>query len=167
MLKNILAKLRNADIIIAAFVLAVLIIYTFFAVVMRYFVGRPILWGEEFQLICMVTIVFLGSGAGFRTGSHIAIDFLVVMFSWKVQKLIALFIYLLAMLIVLYFFIQGFVFISQMYSTARITGILRIPFFLIYLVFPIGCISILVNYTISVYIRYVKHSDDSGKDILK
>ena len=167
MAKKILAKLRHADILVTGFVLAVLILYTFFAVIMRYFVGRPILWGEEFQLVCMVTIVFLGAGAGFRTGSHVAIDFLVAVFPLKMQKIVILFIYILSVLIVVYFFVQGFVFVRQMYNTHRVTDILRIPFFLIYSAFPIGCISIIINYTISLHAKYLKGGNGTTGEVEK
>ncbi|MDR2738652.1 MAG: TRAP transporter small permease subunit, partial [Treponema sp.] len=56
--------LGNLDFIISGTVLAVLILYTFFGVVMRYFIRKPIIWGEEFQLFCIVIIVFFGAGAG-------------------------------------------------------------------------------------------------------
>jgi len=165
--KKILSKLVNADIIFTGFVLAVLILYTFFAVIMRYFIGRPVLWGEEFQLVCIVIIVFLGVGAGFRTKSHVAIDFLVEMFPQKIKKIIIVFVYILSILIILYFFIQGVVFVRQMHSTQRVTDILRIPFFIVYSTFPIGCVSIMVNYTISLYTRYFKPdnaaSGEAGK----
>jgi len=154
--KAVLSKLRNIDLVVAGFVLGVLIVYTFYAVIMRYFVGQPVHWGEEFQLLCMVIIVFLGAGAGFRTGSHVAIDFLVELFPWKLQKAIVLIIYILSILIMVYFFIQSSAFVRQMFVTGRITNILRIPFFLIYSAFPLGCLLVIINYTIATYSRYIK-----------
>ena len=125
--KKIFAKLRNLDLIIAGATLAALILYTFFAVIMRYFIGRPIYWGEEFQLLCIVIIVFFGAGAGFRTGSHVAIDFLVDLFPWKVQRVIVLTMYVLSMVVMVYFFIQSSVFVRQMFNTNRYTNILHLP----------------------------------------
>jgi TRAP-type C4-dicarboxylate transport system permease small subunit len=154
--KKILTKLYNLDIIIAGIVLGVLILYTFIAVIMRYFINRPIYWGEEFQLICIITIVFFGAGAGFRTGSHIAIDFLVDFFPLKLQKIITVFIYLISVAVMVYFFIQSSAFVRQMFNTRRITDILRIPFFVIYSSFPIGCALIIINYTIVTYTKYFK-----------
>ena len=162
MLRKILAKLYNIDIIIAGFVLGSLILYTFFAVIMRYFINRPIYWGEEFQLICIIIIVFFGAGAGFRTGSHIAIDFLVDLFPWKVQKFITVIIYSVSVVVMIYFFIQSSAFVRQMFITKRITDILRIPFYLIYSAFPIGCALIIVNYTLVTYTKYFK-SGEAGK----
>ena len=156
MLKNILVKLRNFDIFIAGTALAVLIVYTFISVIMRYFINRPIYWGEEFQLLCMVIIVFFGAGAAFRTGSHIAIDFLVDRLPLKLRKVIAAIIYCVAIAVMMYFLIQSSVFVRQMYITKRITDILRIPFFIIYMAFPIGWSLIIINYTITTYQEYIK-----------
>jgi len=162
--KKILAKLGNIDIIISGFILGILILYTFFAVIMRYFINRPVYWGEEFQLICIIIIVFFGAGAGFRTGSHIAIDFLVDFFPIKLQKFIMAIIYLISVVVMIYFFMQSSAFVRQMYNTRRITDILRIPFYLIYSSFPIGCILIIINYTIVTYTKYFKsNKEEAGK----
>ena len=152
--KKILTKLRNLDIVIAGIVLGILILYTFLAVIMRYFINRPIYWGEEFQLICIIVIVFFGAGAGFRTGSHIAIDFLVDFFPMKLQKIITVIIYLISIVVMVYFFIQSSAFVRQMFVTRRITDILRIPFYIIYSAFPIGCVLIIINYSIATFAKY-------------
>jgi len=157
--KKVLAKLLNIDIVIAGIVLGILILYTFFAVIMRYFINRPIYWGEEFQLICIIIIVFFGAGAGFRTGSHIAIDFLVDFFPMKLQKFIMVIIYLISIAVMIYFFMQSSAFVRQMFNTRRITDILRIPFYLIYSSFPIGCALVIINYSIVTYVRYFKNGN--------
>jgi len=164
MLKKILTNLRNLDIIIAGIVLGFLILYTFLAVIMRYFINRPIYWGEEFQLICIIIIVFFGAGAGFRTGSHIAIDFLVDFFPLKLEKIVTVIIYLISVVVMIYFFVQSSAFVRQMFVTRRITDILRIPFFVIYTSFPIGCALIIINYSVVTYTKYFSGSNkEAGK----
>jgi len=156
MVKKFLKNLANLDLIIAGTALTCLIFYTFFGVIMRYFVKRPVYWGEEFQLLCMVVIVLFGAGAGFRTGSHIAIDFIVDLFSLKLQKFIIITMYLISMFIIIYFFIQSSAFARQMFLTKRSTNILNIPFSLIYSAFPLGCILIVINYSVVTYVKYFK-----------
>ena len=164
MLKKVLSKLRNLDLIIAGAVLGVLILYTFIGVIMRYLINRPIHWGEEFQLLCMIIIVFFGAGAGFRTGSHVAIDFIVDLFSWKIQRVIAVIMYFFSMVIMVYFFIQSSAFVRQMFVTQRITNILRIPMFLIYAAFPFGCVLIIFNYTIATWYKFLTPGNrEAGK----
>ena len=160
--KMSLKRLQNLDLVIAGFVLGALIIYTFVSVIMRYFINRPIYWGEEFQLLCMVFIVFIGAGAGFRTGSHIAIDFLVDLFPWKIQRVVVIFMYCLSVVIMVYFFIQSSMFVRQMFVTGRVTDILRIPFYIVYAVFPFGCVLVIINYTIATFSRYIKPGDEEA-----
>ena len=154
--EKLLSKLRNFDLYIAGTALAALILYTFIGVIMRYIINRPITWGEEFQLLCIVIVVFFGAGAGFRTGSHVAIDFIVDKFPWKVQRVIVTAMYVISMVIMAYFLIQSSVFVRQMFVTKRITNMLRIPFFLIYAAFPVGCVLIIVNYTVATWQKYIK-----------
>lgn len=156
MQKKISSVLHDLDLKITGIVLGVLILYTFVAVIMRYFINRPIYWGEEFQLLCMVLIVFLGAGAGFRTGSHVAIDFLVDLFPWKVQRVIVILMYAFSMIIMAYFFIQSSLYVRQMFITERFTNIIHVPLSVIYAAFPIGCILIMVNYTIVTFFKYIK-----------
>ena len=164
MSKKLLSKLSNFDLAIAGTALGALILYTFIGVIMRYFVNRPITWGEEFQLLCIVIIIFFGAGAGFRTGNHVAIDFIVDRFPWKAQRVIVLIMYVISVVVMVYFFIQSSMFVRQMLITRRTTNILRIPFFLIYSAFPFGCFLIIVNNTIATYKKYIKSgSKEAGE----
>ena len=154
--KKILEKLRDLDLAIAAVTLGALILVTFSAVVARYFFNDPIYWGEEFQLICLVIVVFFGAGAGFRAGSHVAIDFFVELFPIKLQKIIAFIIFFLSIAMMLYFFVQSSIFVKQMFVTKRITDILQIPYYLIYAAFPIGCALIIINYSVVTFFKYFR-----------
>ena len=161
--KKLLTKLRDIDLLIAGFTLGALILLTFIGVLARYIFNRPIYWGEEFQLLCIVIIVFFGAGAGFRKGSHVAIDFIVDLLPWKVQRVIVIIMYAVSMVVMVYFFVQSSVFVRQMFITQRITNIIRIPFYVIYSAFPIGCLLIIVNYSIATFFRY-KKSGDKGEN---
>ncbi|MCL2374594.1 MAG: TRAP transporter small permease subunit, partial [Treponema sp.] len=68
---KVLKKLAYFDLAIAGLALVSIVIFTFISVIMRYFVNRPVAWGEEFQLLCMLLIALFGAGAAFRTGSHV------------------------------------------------------------------------------------------------
>ena len=161
-LKKFFVNLRDFDLAISALTLGILIFITFIGVVARYFFNRPIMWAEEFQLACIVIIVFFGVGAGFRHGSHVAIDFLVERFPIKVQRIIAAVIYIICVAMMLYFFVQSSVFVRQMYVTNRMTNILRIPLFAVYASFPVACILIIANYSVATYRKYIKPDDEAS-----
>lgn len=156
MVPRFLKAAANLDLIVAGTALISIIIFTFISVIMRYFVNRPIAWGEEFQLLCMLIIALFGAGAAFRTGSHVAIDVIVDLFPWKAQRFISIAMYIASMIIMGYFFMQGMAFVRQMIATGRVTDLLRIPFSVIYSSFPLGCALIMINYSIVTYFKYIK-----------
>ncbi|GHV84360.1 hypothetical protein AGMMS50212_17000 [Spirochaetia bacterium] len=136
--KKVLKKIQNFDLIISGTALSALILYTFLGVVMRYFVNRPITWGEEFQLFCEVITIFFGAGAGFRLGSHVAIDIVVDLFPKRAQRIIEIFIWAVSIVILVYFTVQSASFVRQMYATKRTTDILDIPHFITYSAVPLS-----------------------------
>jgi TRAP-type C4-dicarboxylate transport system permease small subunit len=149
--KKLRFALVNFDIGIAGITMAALIVFTFFAVIMRYVVGRSVTWGEEFQLACVVISVFFGGSAGFRMGGHVAIDFLVDTMPKKIQRVFESAIYIFSVLILLYFMYNSAVYVWQMAATDRTTNILHIPYAVLYAVFPICCVLMIINYTASVW----------------
>jgi len=147
--KRLSHYLLNADLVIAEITLALLILFTFAAVFMRYVVNHPVTWGEEFQLACIVLIVFFGAGAGFRLHSHVAIDFLVDLFPPRARKITENLIFILTIIILAYFFVHSAGYVRQMFLTERRTNILKIPYFLIYASFPISCVLMILNYAMN------------------
>jgi TRAP-type C4-dicarboxylate transport system permease small subunit len=146
-----LACLLNADLVIAGVMLALLIGFTFMAVIMRYVVSRPITWGEEFQLFCIVFIVFFGAGAGFRLHNHVAIDIVVDLFPKKAQKVTGAVIYVLTVIVLAYFCVHSAGYVKQMFKTERVTNLLHIPYFLIYGSFPLSCVLMIINYSLDTF----------------
>ena len=90
--------LCNLDFIIAGIALAVLVLVTFVGVFARYFAGMPFAWEEEFQLACFVWITFLGVGAAFRSGSHVAIELLVERMPERIARCLDADLFLLSVL---------------------------------------------------------------------
>ena len=146
-----LEKILNLDYIIAGISLVILIIVTFGGVIMRYFLGNPIIWGEEVQLLCFVWTVFFGAGAAFRTGSHVAIDVVVDMFPNKIKRTIEIMGYFVVVIVLLFLLYHSLPLINQLAVTGRTTNILKIPYSIIYSSLPIGCILMIINYTLVMY----------------
>jgi TRAP-type C4-dicarboxylate transport system permease small subunit len=149
--KKLRFALVNFDIGISGITMAALILFTFIAVIMRYVVGRSIIWGEEFQTACLVIVVFFGGSAGFRMGGHVVIDFVVDMMPKKIQGVFEKAIYGFSVLVLLYFLYYGVVYVRQMAVTNRLTNILHIPYAVLYAAFPISCALMIINYTASVW----------------
>lgn len=146
-----LNKLLNLDYVIAGVALIILVLVTFVGVIMRYFLGSPLIWGEEIQLLCFVWIVFFGAGAAFRTGSHVAIDVLVDLLPEKLKKIVEMLGSVVVLIVLLYLLNKSLPLIYQHISTARTTNILKLPYSVIYSALPIGCILMIINFLLKIY----------------
>lgn len=146
-----LNKLLNLDYIIAGVALIVLVVVTFIGVIMRYFLGNPLIWGEEIQLLCFVWIVFFGAGAAFRTGSHVAIDVLVDLFPERLRKIIEILGSIVVLVVLIYLLNKSLPLIYQHISTARTTNILKLPYSFVYSALPIGCVLMIINFVLKMY----------------
>lgn len=152
--KNKLSKflniLSNTDVFISGFALVFLIGLTFIGVIMRRVLGAPIIWQEEIQVFCILWLVFLASGAVFRTIGHVSIEIFVEMFNKKVQWAIDIVIYLVVMVMLIYTFSRSMILVDQLFTTGRTTNILKIPYGFLYMALPIGCILMMISNTIVV-----------------
>ncbi|MTI60411.1 MAG: TRAP transporter small permease [Firmicutes bacterium] len=155
---NKLGKILEFDVIISGIALVILIILTFLGSVLRYLFNNPIIWLEEVQLALFLWVVFLGGSAVFRKGSHVAIDLIVDKLSGKLKILTELLIYLVGILVLAYFTYGSNLLVNQFIKRNRVTNILKIPSQYIYIVVPIGCILMILNYTLSMYKRYLKNN---------
>ena len=142
-----LGILENLDYVIAGIALSVLVLVTFVGVFTPYFLKMPFAWGEEFQLACFVWITFLGVGAAFRSGSHVAIELLVERMPERVARYVELGGYAVSMIIFTFFLYYGTQIVLSMVAMGRTTNILGIPYAAIYIVVPIGCLLMMYNYT--------------------
>lgn len=166
MAKNKLPKfLLNLDFVLTGISFIVLVLITFVGVIMRYFVNDPFVWLEEVQLMCFVWIVFFGSGAAFRTGSHVSIEFIVDRLPDVTRKIVEIIIYLVVIAVLAFYMKQGIKLINQLINTKRATNIFKIPYPIIYSAFPIGCSLMIINYTITLFtsILNFKKEDKVGE----
>lgn len=145
---SILKYLINLDILLAAISLIVLVSITFSGVIMRYFLNKPFVWLEEVQIWCFIWLVFLGAGAAFRSGSHVAIDVVVDLMPPFMRKTIEILGYLVVMYVLNFFIIHGSNLVKQLHNTGRLTNILRVPYSIIYGALPAGCVLMMINHTL-------------------
>lgn len=93
---------RAIEILIAIF-LALMVVFTFLNVVLRYIFSSGFAWSEEISRLCFIYLVYLGSIVAARDNAHLMVDALIVRVPAKAQKVIyiaiqAITIWLLAML---------------------------------------------------------------------
>lgn len=156
--KNILGKL---DLGLAGIVLVALIFLTFIGVIKRYILRSPIPWMEEVQMILFLWVVYLGAGAAFRNGSHVAIEILVDALPKKIRGLVERFDVLLQLLILGYLFFLENTYYMQLVSTGKVTTLLRIPYSIAYLVVPVGGALMIISMLFASYEKFIsKHKKE-------
>lgn len=140
--------LSNLDLILAAVALSILIVVTFGGVIMRYFLSNPLIWSEEVQLWCFLWMTFLGAGAAFRYGSHVAVEMVVDLLPKKAQRVIEIVNYVIVMLTLAYLCYLGTDIMALMIKIGKVTNILHVPFWFINMILPISCITMMISHTL-------------------
>ena len=154
----------NLDLVLTSAVLTSLVGLTCISVFSRYIFFRPIVWLEEVQLWCMVWLVYLGAGAVYRNGGHIAIEILVESFPKKVQRILAAAVNVLMVFILLFLMVQGGRLVGQMMNTGRATSYTKVPYALIYSAVPVGCFLMICNMLAELYQLWKGGSDEDAAD---
>ncbi|MCL1999875.1 MAG: TRAP transporter small permease [Planctomycetes bacterium] len=139
------AILCDLDLYVALVIMAALILVTVFGVFLRYFINRPLVWLEEVQLWFIVWIVFLGASAVARHSGHIAIDAFVNLFPRRLRKFSRGIGHVTTMAVLAFVGFYAFRHVQQMYTSGRVTNLLYIPYWLIYLVVPLSCCLMVVT----------------------
>ena len=152
----------NMDLFLAAVALAILVTVTFGGVIMRYFVGKPIIWAEEVQLWCFLWMTFLGAGAAFRHGSHVAVEMVVSLFPQKLQKFIEKMDYAICMVVLGYLGFLGCDIIKLMMKIGKSTSILHVPFYFINGIIPVCCVLMMVSLTYATF--FMKKDEETKGD---
>ena len=73
--RNTLAFLGRMEMAVTVLSIVVICCLTGASIVLRYFFGASLLWGEEVSLLLMKVMVFAGAAAVYKGRAYIAIDF--------------------------------------------------------------------------------------------
>ena len=137
----------NLDLLIAAIALVVLVVVTFGGVIMRYVLSMPLAWAEEVQLWCFLWLTFLGGGAAFRYGSHVAVEMVVDRMPDKLKHAVEMFDYVLVMVVLGYLAYLGVDILGLMIKIGKHTNILAIPMWFVNSIMPVGCVVMMISAT--------------------
>ncbi|TCP96547.1 TRAP-type C4-dicarboxylate transport system permease small subunit [Cricetibacter osteomyelitidis] len=151
--------LSDLDEIFASVFLALIVVLSFYGVIMRYFVNSPSAWVEEVCVVFFIWFTFLASSALCKNNELIRIDYALTKMSADWARFIDGIIQPLIMIFCLAFMIYlGFKLLPM--SKLRFTPALQISYLYIYSVIPISAL-FMVCYEIRkiyVYIKTVRGS---------
>jgi len=122
----------------------IMVIDVLMSVVMRYILVKPMVWGEQLAIYCMIWVGFLASSIAFRKGAHMGLDIVVKAVPRKVQIAIQVFAHVLIITFLAVLTVWGFI-----HSYAVRLQISPVVFDLsmswFYLALPVGGICMLVQ----------------------
>ena len=160
--------LNNADIFVSGCALVALVIITFSGVIARRIFNSPFSWLEEMQSFFTLWLVFIASGAVFRTVDQISIEILVDSFRPTAKRIAEFLIYIVVIATLIFTLIRSSILIDQLYNIKRMTNMLKIPYYLVYLPLPIGCVLVIISDTIvmvnRVFLEPRKSKNDKEAD---
>lgn len=162
--QTLLTIVGNLDIIISGLALVALVLITFLGVIARRVFNSPFAWQEEMQVFCTLWLVFIASGAVFRTIDHISIELVVDALGEMLKWAVELFVYLVVMATLAFTLYRSYLLVAQLYETERLTNILKIPYYLAYIPFPIGCVLMMVSDTVVTVRRLFLKRGSSTKE---
>lgn len=142
---SILKIWANLDLIIAGIAVTILIAVTFVGIIMRYIFGSPFAWLEEITSFCFLWSVLLGACAAFRTGSHVSIEIIVDRLPKVSQRIMKVVIAVITGALLIYLTYQGVIYVGTVSAAKRMTGLVRIPYSLIYGIMPVTSFLMLIN----------------------
>ncbi|MBM3600137.1 MAG: TRAP transporter small permease [Alphaproteobacteria bacterium] len=103
----------------------------------RYLTFLPVItWGEEVTRFAGIWSVFLVSGLSIRRGAHLGVDMFTRLMTPKIQRLVALAVFLMVLGFVLILLVYGIVLSAD--NLAQISPALEWRMGLVYLCIPIG-----------------------------
>ena len=137
--------LKNLDLHFTALLVSALVLLTIIGILVRYFFNKPFPWLEEITSLCFLWSILIGAAAAFRMKSHVAIEIVVERFSKKNQRVIEAVITIITALLLIYLTIQAVIYLGTVTGANRRTGLLRLPYGIIYGMLPVSTVLMLAN----------------------
>ena len=160
---TVMRAISKIELFVSSAILAMLIVVTIVGTLTRYFLRMPFTWIEEFQLACVVWIVFLAGSAAFASTAHVAIEMVVELLPLKVQKGFDILIGITVILVLLFVINTSMAYMEVFIRSGRTTPILKIPYVWIYGIVPVSCVFMVFEYFHSL-VEQPKESD--GEELL-
>lgn len=162
-MKSVLKKLQFVENLIIVVSFALMVICVFGSVVNRNFIKLSIPWFDELATFCMVYMALLGTEAGLRDGSQIAVTAVVNKFRGKGKRYIQILSKLIVTVfsaVVLYYSIHM---VNVQAATGQVTPALHIPMAVPYMAL---CISFFIITCVQgVAIVYmIMHLNDAAQE---
>lgn len=130
--------LHQAEEMLIAVLLGVMVAVTFLQVVLRYGFHSGLIWGLECTLYAWAWLVLLGMSYGVRAGTHIGVDVYVKKFGRATQRRIGLIVAGLCILYAAVMLVGGTGFVTRLYRLNIYAEDLALKRWILTLPLPVG-----------------------------
>lgn len=128
--------LLNADAIITGTTLLLATVIVNLNVLTRYFLKKPLFWGEEVATGLFVWTVFIGSAYAYRRHAHLGVDILVNMMPENIRKVVKVIMDILELLVLVMLTYISVLYVANTYT--KLSNTLRLPSWYISIAVPLG-----------------------------
>ncbi len=137
--------LADLDLYVAEFCVVLLVVLTIAGIIVRYVFNHPFAWLEEITSWAFLWCILLGACAAFRRKSHVSIEIVYEYLPVKLQHVFDILIAVINTLLLVYLTYQGIKYVGTVAGANRVTGLLRLPYKIIYGLMPVTAALMLVN----------------------
>jgi TRAP-type C4-dicarboxylate transport system permease small subunit len=128
---------RNLDTFLAGISMAVIVLFVFTNVLLRYLFNTSIEWFNEVSTILFVWTTMFGAGAAARHKLHPAIDIISNLFRGKMAKWVRFIVNLIVLCLLAEFTVLSWNFAWKL-GMQKFTAMMEIPYTYVYLALPLG-----------------------------
>lgn len=160
MLDKIIIKFEDY---VTIFCFSIMSIITLLAVMYRYLFSSPLVWSEELARYLMVWGVFIGISIVTRKNAQLALDLLDSFAPEKIKNFMRGFFRIFLIISFLTLFLLSVQFVYYMFSIGHVTPVLRIDFWIIYSVIPLGFL-LSTYHSVKIFIKH-RTKEITGSDI--
>ena len=116
---------KKFELMLLGVMLAVFTALMFVNVVLRYFLGDAIVWGDELCRYCLVGSTFLSIPIWIRRRSGIRVDAVISLLPKRIQKVMDVVVYLILLVFFIYLFVVGLGVMESM--EGQLSAAMRMP----------------------------------------
>ena len=127
---------KKFELMLLGIMLAVFTVLMFLNVVLRYFFGSIIVWGDELCRYCLVASTFLSIPIWIRRRSGIRVDAVLSLLPKRMQKVMDVAVYVIMLVFFIFLFVSGIGVCQSM--TGQVSSAMRMPTVWLYGVVEFG-----------------------------
>ena len=154
---------KNLELMILAFLLAVMSVLSFTNVIMRYCFHNALSWSDEICCYCLALSAFFSLPCAIRLGSSIRVDTFITMIPKAAQKIVEQ-VCSVVMIVFLIFLLKGtFGIVENAARVGQASPALRIPLAQIYSIMGVAVFLGIVRYVQMFVLGFMKKTEEGGE----